>query len=739
LCWSAVVFVAVGFIVQLTQPARADDKPKSEPQFTNRLAKEKSPYLLQHAHNPVDWYPWGQEAFDKAKRENKPIFLSIGYSTCHWCHVMERESFTNAEVAKAINDNFVAIKVDREERPDVDAVYMAFVVATTGSGGWPMTVFLTPDRQAFFGGTYFPPEEKDGQPGLKNVLAKVHEVWSKDHDKVVASAGRIATALKEATTAPPATGAEAGAAILDQAFHRFESGFDTEHPGFGRAPKFPRPVVLNFLLHEYRRTGNKAALDMVVRNLHAMADGGIHDSIGGGFHRYATDERWFLPHFEKMLYDQAQLASSYLDAYQITHEAFFSDTAHDILDYVLWDMTAPEGAFYSAEDADSLINAAGDEKGEGAFYVWRADEIRKAIGAESAAIFLYRFGVEETGNVERDPRKEFTGKNVLYVAHSIDECAKKFGKPPAQIAETIANARQKLLPIRNARSRPLRDDKTLTAWNGLMISAFARAGVILQEPRYSQAAVKAAHFIETHLYDPASHQLTRRWRDGQAQVPGFLEDYAFFTEASINLYETTGDIHWLKLALDLQNKQIKLFTDDANGGFFKTAGDDPTVLTRPKDAEDEAEPSGNSITALNLLRLGQMTDDRTLREAGEKTIRAFSASIAQSPSAYPQLLVAVDFGSSKPMQVVIAGKPDAADTRLVLNEVYSRYLPNKIVLFADGAAGQDFLAGRVEFLKTVKMIDGKATAYVCRNFVCQLPSNDLAVLRKLLDDAKPAQ
>ncbi|HZK80883.1 MAG TPA: thioredoxin domain-containing protein, partial [Humisphaera sp.] len=597
-------FILLGIWIRFATSACADEKPKSsEPQFTNRLAKEKSPYLLQHAHNPVDWYPWGQEAFDKAKKENKPIFLSIGYSTCHWCHVMERESFTNPEIAKLINENFIPIKVDREERPDVDAVYMGFIVATTGSGGWPMTVFLTPDREPFFGGTYFPPETKDDQPGLKDVLAKVHEVWTKDHDRLVASAARITAALKAATASAPAAGDALTSAVMDQAYRRFESEFDAAHPGFGRAPKFPRPVALNFLLHQYRRTGSKAALNMVVQNLHAMADGGIHDQIGGGFHRYSTDERWFCPHFEKMLYDQAQLASSYLNAYQITHEPFFAETARDILDYVLRDMTAPDGEFYSAEDADSATGA-GEEKREGAFYVWKAAEIRTAIGAEAAGIFFYRFGVEDAGNVERDPRHEFTGKNILYIAHSIAECAKKFAKSEGEVVRVIADARRKLLAARAARPRPLRDDKTLAAWNGLMISAFARAGVILHEPRYLQAATKAAGFIETKLVDPVSHQLTRRWRDGQAQVPGFLEDYAFFIQAAIDLYETSADIHWLKLALDLQAVQLKLFADTKAGGFFKTTGDDPTVFTRPKDAEDEAEPSGNSIAAMNLLRLG---------------------------------------------------------------------------------------------------------------------------------------
>ncbi|MDB5299305.1 MAG: hypothetical protein JWO87_968, partial [Phycisphaerales bacterium] len=457
--------------------------------YTNRLAKEKSPYLLQHAHNPVDWHPWGGEAFEKAKKEGKPIFLSIGYSTCHWCHVMERESFEDPAVAKLINENFIPIKVDREERPDVDRVYMAFVQGTTGSGGWPMTVLLTPELKPFFGGTYFPPEDHDGSPGLKTLIARVHEAWGKDHAKIVEFSESITKALQESAERGHGRAGEVPATALAAANDKFSKEFDEQFGGFGSGTKFPQPVTLNFLFHYHQRTGDTHAREMALKTLRAMAEGGIHDPLGGGFHRYSTDRRWFLPHFEKMLYDQAQLACSYLDAYQLTHDAFYGDVARDILDYVLRDMTGPEGQFYSAEDADSATDAKEPEKkGEGAFYVWRADEIEAVIGHGPAEIFDYRFGVEPDGNVAADPRGEFPKKNVLHVAHTIEETAKKFAKADAEIRKSLDESKRKLLEARNHRPRPHRDDKSLCAWNGLMISAFARGGRVLDEPRYAQAA-----------------------------------------------------------------------------------------------------------------------------------------------------------------------------------------------------------------------------------------------------------
>jgi uncharacterized protein YyaL (SSP411 family) len=719
-------------------PCSADQPPAAtQPAFTNRLAKEGSPYLQQHAHNPVDGYPWGTEAFEKAKKENKPIFLSIGYSTCHWCHVMEQESFTNVEIAKLINDNFVPIKVDREERPDIDAIYMNFIQATTGSGGWPMTVFLTPDLKPFFGGTYFPPED------LKTLLPKVHEAWLNNQNKITDSADQITAMLKRPTSHTPDAAHVAGDAAFAQAYGELKASFDPKYAGFSTAPKFPRPATLNFLLHYHYRSGDPAALDMVLRTLRAMADGGIRDQLGGGFHRYSTDARWFLPHFEKMLYDQAQLADSYLDAYQITHEAVYADTARDILDYVLRDMTGPEGQFCSAEDADSAVDSNDPEKkAEGAFYVWTADQIREAVGIDAAAEFAFRYGVKDGGNVDVDPRNEFSKKNVLSITHSIDETAAKFGRTVPEIERLLDDAKSKLRDVRGHRPRPLRDDKTLTAWNGLMISAFARAGRTLGDDRYLQQAIRSAEFIQQHLLDAKTNNLTRRWRNGHAEIPGFVEDYAFYIQGLLDLYESSPDIRWLKLALNLQITQDALFWDAPAGGYFSTSGKDSSVLMRIKNAEDNAEPSGNSVAALNLLRLSQMTDDRVLRTKAEQTIHAFDSLIERAPTAVPQMLVDLDFALSNPKEIVVAGRLGAQDTTEMLAAIQRHYIPNRIVLLADGGDGQRFLSQRVPLIADVKMIGNRATAYVCENFACQLPTNDLRKFEALLvpgGTTRPAQ
>jgi hypothetical protein len=733
------LFVPLVVLLAFTSPTplctAAELGAATQPAFTNHLAGQRSPYLLQHAHNPVDWYPWGAEAFEKAKRENKPIFLSIGYSTCHWCHVMERESFENEQVAKLINDHFVAIKVDREERPDLDAVYMQFVTAISGDGGWPMTVFLTPDLKPFFGGTYFPPDERDGLPGLKTILARVHEAWVDKHDTVVNSANDLAAKLKQiaAKTRPGQLRPE----VFGEAFEAFRAEFDVHHGGFGRAPKFPRPAVLDFLFHYYNRTGDPAARDMALQTLRAMAAGGIHDPLGGGFHRYSTDERWFLPHFEKMLYDQAQLASSYLDAYQITRDIEFAQTARDTLDYVLRDMTGDAGQFFCAQDADSATDPAHpDRKAEGAFYVWTTDPIRSALGDEPAALFDFAYGVRDGGNVDRDPRGELKGKNVLFVAHTPAETAAQFGKSETEVRQALADARAKLLAARDRRPHPMRDDKALAAWNGLMISALARGGAVLGEPRYKRAATRAAEFVALHLYDANTHRLSRRWRDGHAEVPAFLEDYAFCIRGFLDLYEAGFDVRWLKLALELQRAQDELFWDAKGGGYFQAPADDASVIVRLKDEEDNALPAGNSVAALNLLRLSQMTDDRALRDRADQLFASFATRIEAAPSALPAMLAAFDFASAKPRQIVLAGRPDSPETRAMLDPVNARYLPNRILLLADGGAGQQFLAQRLPLLRSIAMIGGRTTAYVCENYACQLPTTDPAKLADLLDKTR---
>lgn len=699
----------------------------------NRLISEKSPYLLQHAYNPVDWYPWGEEAFQNARKENKPIFLSVGYSTCHWCHVMERESFSNSEIAAIMNKYFINIKADREERPDVDRVYMTFVQATTGSGGWPMSVFLTPDLKPFFGGTYFPPQGKFGRSGFKDLLLRIADAWEKDRPAILESAGKVTAALKDFRDASGEGNLRIEKELLDRTYQWYVSNFDSSEGGFGGAPKFPRPVDFTFLLRYYDRTGEKKALEMTAHTLRKMALGGIHDHLGGGFHRYSTDERWHLPHFEKMLYDQAQLALSYLAAYQITGDHFFAEVARDVFRYVLRDMTSPEGAFYSAEDADSPISNAHPElHAEGAFYVWSRQEIVSILGEGDAKIFHYLYGVKEKGNVENDPSGEFVKKNILHVSARPEGAAAKFGKAIQEVEPILRRSREKLFAVRAKRPRPLRDDKVITAWNGLMISAFATGYQVLREETYLKTAEHAASFVAKKLYDPRARLLKRRYRAGEAAINGFVDDYSFFIQGLLDLYETSLDGRWLLLALDLTETQNRLFWDRREGGFFNTAGGDPSILLRLKEDYDGAEPSPNSIGVLNLLRLSQMADHAEWREMAEKSIRAFGRRLVDSPHGMPQMMAAISFYLGKPKQILIAGNRNSADTQAILREIHKRFLPHKIVLLADGGEAHQRLSVSVEILNNLRPIDGRATAYICENYVCNLPTNQPSVVAGLL-------
>jgi uncharacterized protein len=713
-----------------------------EEKYTNRLIHEKSPYLLQHAHNPVDWYPWGQEAFDKAKKENKPIFLSVGYSTCHWCHVMEHESFENPEIAKLMNDNFVSIKVDREERPDIDQVYMTFVQATTGSGGWPMTVFLTPDLKPFFGGTYFPPRDKWGQPSLTRVLNKIAEAWKADRERIVTSSDKIISQL-QGVIEIAGGGEKVSESVARKAYDQFASRFDAQFGGFGGAPKFPRPVTLNFLFDFYGTNPDskegKRALEMSIVTLRKMAEGGIHDHIGGGFHRYSTDKFWHVPHFEKMLYDQAQLAIAYLTTFQITHDPLFEKTARDILDYVRRDMTGKEGGFYSAEDADSLITQGKADHAEGAFYVWSKDEIDRLLGAERARIFDYHFGVEANGNAPEDPQGEFKNKNILIQRHAVADTAKKLGLTKEKAEQLLAEGRKILFDARAKRPRPARDDKIVTAWNGLMISAFARAAQVLDDPSYLEAANKAADFVKQKLYHAETNMLLRSYRQGASDVNGFASDYAFLIQGLLDLYEASFDIMRVEWALKLQQREDESFTDGKGGGYFSASDKDSSLLLRMKETDDLAEPSPNSVTALNLLRIGYMLDRSDARQRAEETLKAFAKQLEAAPSSMPQMLVALSWSHSKPKQVVIAGKADDAATQAMLHEVHRHFVPHEVVILADGDAGQRFFSDHVEFMKSVTETDGKPTAYVCENFVCQLPTTDLKTLANLLTRPLPAK
>jgi uncharacterized protein YyaL (SSP411 family) len=706
--------------------------------YTNRLIREKSPYLLLHAHNPVDWYPWGEEAFAKAKRENKPIFLSIGYYTCHWCHVMERESYSDPAIAELINRWFVAIKVDREERPDIDNEYMSFVEATTGIGGWPMNVFLTPDLKPFFGGTYFPADDKYGQIGLRKLLPRVAEVWSKQHEDILRSADSVTEKLQQLVNSGVGGGGSLQAALLDKTYEQIRQTYDAANGAFGEkgeVQRFPRPVVPDFLLRYWARTGNKDALEMVLNNLRSMAAGGVHDQIGGGFHRYSTDGRWRVPHFEKMLYDQAQLAMLYTEAYQATRDTFYANVARDILDFALREMRSPEGVFYSALDADSPLRSSTPEHGEGAFYMWTADEIDRILGKETASVFAFRYGVEAGGNVppEQDIEGSLKGKNVLYESHSLPETAKKFGKTEAQISQILDEAKQKFSIQRYRRPRPPIDTKVITSWNGLMISALSRASQVLCEPKYLEAANRAESFLRVHVYRPGSGRLKRRYRAGSADIDGYLDDYAFLNQGLLDLYEASFNVRLLSWAIELQQTQDRLFWDQKQGAYFTTSGQDRSILMRTRDAYDSVEPSANSVAAMNLLRLWQITDQQSYKDKADRTIAAFGPRLEQRPEAMPYLMSAFDLSLAKPRQIVIAGAPGAEDTRALLRLVWQRYIPNRVLLLADGALGQKQLAHWVPSLASVRPKQGRATAYICENYICNLPTADPPTVARLLD------
>jgi uncharacterized protein YyaL (SSP411 family) len=699
----------------------------------NRLAQEKSPYLLQHAHNPVDWYPWGEEAFEKARTEDKPIFLSIGYSTCHWCHVMERESFESQSIAAVLNDLFVPIKLDREERPDVDRVYMTFVQATTGGGGWPMSVWLTPDLKPFYGGTYFPPDNRFGRPGFRTVLEHIGNAWKSDRAKIVESGDDVVRQLRQMVAAKT-PGAALDERVADSCFYAFRRSFDTALGGFGGAPKFPRPVQFHFLHRYAHRTHNEEAVEMSLLTLREMYKGGMYDQLGGGFHRYSVDARWFVPHFEKMLYDQAQLAVSYLEAYQITGDQFYAGVARETLDYVLRDMTDPGGGFYSAEDADSVIDPADPKhKGEGAFYIWSARELEDVLRKPESDWFGFRYGVEPAGNVFDDPHGEFRGKNILYQAHTIDETAAQFGQTPETVQRAIAAAIPRLMERRATRVRPHLDDKVLTSWNGLMISAFAKGAQVLGESRYRQAAENAVRFLLSHMYQKESGMLLRRWRTGDAAIPGFLDDYAFFTAALLDLYEANFDLTLLEQAETLARKLVSLFEDSAEGGFFSSAAGDDSLVLRVKDDYDGAEPSGNSAAVNVLLRLGQITGDAFFTDAAGRALQAFAGKLSQHAITIPLMAAAYLFQSGKPKQIILAGEGDSEGTRAMLSALRQRFLPEAIVLLVDSEVSRERLGVWLPVIRDMKFEEGRTMAYVCENYTCQMPVSDLDQFIKLLE------
>jgi uncharacterized protein YyaL (SSP411 family) len=710
----------------------------------NRLTNEKSPYLLQHADNPVDWYPWGEEAFEASRETDKPILLSIGYSTCHWCHVMERESFSNPEIAKIMNEQFICIKVDREERPDVDNIYMTAVQSITGSGGWPLTVFLTPEGKPFYGGTYFPPEDRYGRPGLKSLLSAVTTSWEGERAQLV-ERSEILTNRIQLLAQNEGIQFELTDGVLSTGFEQLRASFDSEDGGFGAAPKFPRSHILSFLLRYWKRAQEPRALLMAEKTLDKMRRGGMYDHLGGGFHRYSTDSAWRVPHFEKMLYDQAILARTYLEAYQATGNPDYARVAREIFEYVLRDMTSPEGGFYSAEDADSLppeaemvSNTTEPEKREGAFYVWSWDEVRQVLGKSQAELVAYRFGVEPEGNVHHDPHGEFTGRNILYVSQDIDAVAKHFGKQTEDVAAVLQEATQVLFEARETRPRPHLDDKILTDWNGLMIGSLGFGSRVLDEPRYREAAQRAADFILARLVRQDG-RLLHRYRDGDAAIPGSIEDYAFFSHGLFDLYQATFDPRYLAEAKRLTKAMQELFWDAERGGFYFNGQDAEQLISRTKETYDGAIPSGNSIAALGLLRVGRLTMDKELEALAQALFRGFSADIAQAPSAYPQMLIALDFGIGPSFEVVIAGASEEPAAEAMVRAVYASFLPNKVVAFrpaADDAAGE--ITRLMPFLEWQKPLGGGPTAYVCENYVCKLPTNDVEKMRTLLDKKRAA-
>lgn len=696
----------------------------------NKLINEKSPYLIQHAYNPVEWYPWGEEAFQKAKNEDKPIFLSIGYSTCYWCHVMEREVFEVESIAKEMNRMYVNIKVDREERPDVDRVYMSALQTMTGSGGWPMSMFLTPELKPFYGATYVPPKSKYGLPGFEELITQLYDAWMNRRDEVLESGNKIIDHIREASRNAEISGVLNKEMLLKGA-QQFKNGFDEEYGGFGGAPKFPRPPGINFLLRAYYRFEDSESLQMVIRTLLQMAKGGMYDHLGGGFHRYSVDRYWRVPHFEKMLYDQAQLAVNYLEAYQITGDKYFADITRDILAYVSRVMTNANGGFYSAEDAESVIDPADPhEKEEGAFYVWSKSEIDSLLG-EDAEIFNYLYGVNAHGNAPQgsDPHSVFIEKNILYKAHSLSETSNKFERSTDDINTIIEECNKVLFGAREKRPLPHKDDKILTSWNGLMISAFAKAYCVFDEPAYRQKAEMAADFVLENLYDFRKRQLLHRWRDGEAKIEGTLEDFSFFTQGLIDLYEASFDERYLKFAVEMTDIMITDFYDEAEGGFFDTSGRDTSILVRTKEDYDSAEPTGNSVAINNLLRLSALTGNTNLYDMAYKSILAFGGKLEKMPYAMPQMLIALDSLLHKPKQIIISGGNDET-AYMMVREVQSRFMPDKVVVRIDPKD----TAGSITFASKVVQSSAETTAYVCENFACRLPVRNVKDLLELLED-----
>jgi len=715
------------------KPRTRHTSADGSPLYTNRLILEASPYLVQHAHNPVNWFPWGEEAFDRARTEGKPVLLSVGYSTCHWCHVMERESFEDPEIAAFLNQHFIAIKVDREERPDVDAIYMRAVRILTGRGGWPMTVAMTPDRLPFFGGTYFPARDGDrrGRKGFITILGELHERYQADPQGVLAEAETLSRRLQDRSArSGPSELADAQGIV--RAVRALARSFDPQWGGFGRDKKFPRPSHLQLLLRYHRRTGDPVALTVVTKTLEKMAAGGIHDQLAGGFHRYSVDRRWFVPHFEKMLYDNAQLAVIYIEAWQATGREQFATVARGILDYVTREMTHPRGGFYSATDADSPVPGHGGSPGhpheeEGWFFTWTLDELRGLLGPESARLVAGWYGVTEKGN--------FEGRTILMTQRSPQLVARQLGVSEAALSKALTEARPILMEARNKRPPPGLDDKILAAWNGLMISAFSRAGLALDEGRYTEAAVRAANFVLGDMR--RDERLYRSWHDGQLRHNAYLEDHAFLAQGLLDLHESTADLRWLEAAISLQAELHERYLDVEGGGFYHTSDDHEKLIARDKPATDGAQPAGNSVALQNLLRLAEITGEPGYQQEAERGLRAFSRQLRGGSTGLTQMLCALDFLLDRPIEVVLIVPGTQSDAGPMLASLRGRFLPNRSLLVAN--EGKDLRDKQVHIpLFGSRSTRGeKVTAYVCREGVCKLPTNDPVEFSRQLEEVDP--
>jgi uncharacterized protein YyaL (SSP411 family) len=683
----------------------------SHPPFTNRLIHETSPYLRQHAHNPVDWYPWGPDALKRARDLDRPIFLSIGYSACHWCHVMEHESFEDPQIGDILNAHFVSIKVDREERPDLDHIYMTAVQLLTQQGGWPMSVFLTPELKPFFGGTYFPPDQRYGRPSFRQVLGAVLDAWQNRREAVNDTAANLTAGIHAATAVESGPGA-LDDGLLRVAAAQLQRRFDPRWGGFGRAPKFPHPMDLRLLLRCWKRFGDDNALHMATRTLDGMALGGIYDHLGGGYHRYSTDERWLVPHFEKMLYDNALLPPAYLEAYQATGKPLYREVVEETLAYVLREMTSPEGAFYSTQDADS-------EGEEGKFFVWSAAEIRAILGDEEARVFSAVYDVSDEGNWE--------GHNILNRARGYDVEAKMLGLPEAELRQRLDAAKRKLFEVRSRRVWPGRDDKILTAWNGIMIAAFARAYQVLEKPEYLQAATRAAAFLLQRMRTPEGLLRRTSGAGSEAKLNGYLEDYAFLLDSLVDLYEASFEPRWLAEAGKLAEVMIDQFWDEAEGGFYFTGRDHEALIARTKDAHDSSTPSGNAMAVTGLLRLAKLTGRRDLEDRAVKTLGLFRNLMETSPPAAGQMLLALDFHLGPVQEIAVIGDPQSAEVREVLRAVHGRFRPWHVLASGPGTAGESPVP-----LLSGKTAQGAVTTYLCENFACQAPLAGAEAARQAL-------